>query len=135
MASAAEYGIEEIRGWQRAHSQSPGLGAESGEAIRLAPEVVNQALQNRGIEGFLRNLRDLSEGARLHLTTVTRAHPGTLRLMDIHYIIEVQKDGRMITLFEAVIEVQRSGRARAGVRLPGTDTYTWGSWVGEGAAE
>jgi hypothetical protein len=135
MASAVEYGIEEIRGWQRAHSQGAGLGVESGEAIRLAPELVNQVLQNRGIEGFLRILRDISEGARLHLTTVTRTYPGTLRLMDIHYIVEVQEGGGMITLFEAAIEVQRSGRARAGVRLPGTDTYTWGSWVGESAAE
>jgi hypothetical protein len=131
MMSAGEYAIAELAGWQRAHSTGAGLGAESGEAIRLAPELVNQALQNRGIEAFLRGLRDLAEveGERLHLTTETTSQPRTLRLASIHYLVEMPEGGRMITLFEAAIEVRPDGTARAGVRLPGSDTYTWGPWL------
>ncbi len=131
MRSAAEYAIQELAGWQRAHSTGAGLGIESGEAIRLAPELVNQAMQNRGIESFLRALRDqvVGQGERLHLTTETQTHSGTLRLSSIHYIVERPEGQRMITLFEAVIEVQRDGRARAGVRLSGSDKYTFGPWL------
>lgn len=137
MRSAGEYAIELIRGWQRAHSTGAGLGIESGEAIRLAPEMVNQALQNRGIEAFLRALRDdyLPAGRDVHLTTVTRTHSGTLRLASIHYIVEApEAGGRMITLFEAVVEVRLDGMARPGVRSPGADTYTYGPWSGDTAA-
>ena len=130
MMSAAEYGVQSLQGMERAHSTGAGLGAESGEGIRLAPEVVNQAMQNRGIEAFLRALRDiaLQTGERIHLTTETQTHARTLRLASIHYIVEVQEGDRMITLFEAAIEVRRDGRARCGVRMPGSDTTTWGPW-------
>jgi hypothetical protein len=128
MMSAGEYAAAELVGWQRAHSQSPGLGGESGEAIRLASELVNQVLQNRGIEGFLRSLRDQVPNERLHLTTETRTHPGTLRLESIHYLVEVPEGNRMRLQFEAAIEMRISGEARAGVRLPGSNKYTFGPW-------
>jgi Bacterial toxin 4 len=131
MRSAAEYGIDQLTGWQRAHSTAPSLGIESGEAIRLAPELVNQALQNRGIEAFLRFLRDqaAAQGERLHLQTETRTQTGTLRLSSIHYLVERQEGQRMITLFEVAIEVREDGSARAGVRLEGSDEYTFGPWL------
>lgn len=130
MYSAAEYGLAELIGWQRAHSTGAGLAIESGDAIRLASELVNQALQNRGIEAFLRALRDqvAGEGERLHLQTETTTHPNTLRLSSIHYLVERPEGDRMITLFEAVIEMRPDGSARAGVRLAGSNTYTFGPW-------
>ena len=137
MRRAGEYAIELIRTFQRSHSTGAGLGIESGEAIRLAPEIVNQTLQNRGIEAFLRALRDeyLSTGRDVHLTTVTHTHSGTMRLASIHYIVETpEASGRMVLLFEAVIEVRMDGMARPGVRPPGSDTYTYGPWVGDTAA-
>lgn len=134
MMSAAEYGIAELEGYHRAHSTGAGLGAESGEAIRLAPgELVNQTMQRRGIEGFIRELADIamSEGVRIHLTTETRTHPRGLRLASIHYSVEAATAEGRITLFDAVIEVRTNGEARAGVRLAGSDTYTFGPWFAQ----
>ena len=133
MMGAAEYGVEGLEDHERAHSMGAGLGIESGEGIRLASELVNQVLQRRGIEGFLRQLRDIAISAneRIHLTTETMTQPRTLRLASIHYIVEVAEGDRMITLFEAAIEVRRTGQARCGVRLPGSDTYTWGPWFSD----
>lgn len=131
MMSAANYGIQELASYQRAHPIGAGLGAEASEGIRLAPEFVNQALQNRSIEAFLRDLIHLTQGEQwLHLTTVVETHPRTLRLASIHYLVSAKKEGSLVTLFEAAIEVQRGGVARPGVRLPGSDMYTWGPWTG-----
>ncbi len=134
MMSAAEYGIAELEGYHRAHSTGAGLGAESGAAIRLAPgELVNQAMQRRGIEGFIRALADaaMEEGVRIHLTTETRTHSGTLRLASIHYAVEAATPEGRISLFDAAIEVRTNGQARAGVRMAGSDTYTFGPWFAE----
>ena len=132
MMSAAEYAAAELEGFQRAHSQGAGLGIESEAGIRLASELVNQVMQRRGIEGFLRALRDVVEGQeRLHLTTETQSHPQTLRLSSIHYVVESPEGGRMITLFEAVIEMRPDGSARCGVRMAGSDAYTFGPWFAE----
>lgn len=131
MASAAEYGLEEIEGWERAHSQGAGIGAESAEGIRLAPRVVNQALQNQGIERFMRELEAAKpEGARIHLRTVTKTHPGTLRLSEIDYEISVQMPGERSrrTVMRASIEVQPDGTARGGAAYAGTDQIEWGEW-------
>lgn len=128
MMSAGEYAVSVVQGWQRAHASGAGLGAESGEAIRLAPEFVNQALQNRGIERFLRDLRDrlLPEGGQIHVTTIVETHPRTLRLRSIEYRIETMgESGRLEPLADVVIEVTPEGNSRGGVRMPGSDTYTY----------
>jgi hypothetical protein len=128
MRSAGEYAVAIIQGWQRAHASAPSLGAESGEAIRLAPEFVNQALQNRGIEAFLRDLRNrlLREGRQIHVTTVVETQPRSMRLGSIEYRIETMgENGRLEPLADVTIEVTPEGNSRAGVRLPGTDTYTY----------
>ena len=130
MASAAQYGIKELIGYERAHSQGAGFGAESGAAIRLAPRLVNQILQNRGVEQFIRDLREVvPPEAILLLTTVTKTHSGTLRLGEIDYQLEGKIDSRSAVLFAASIEVKLDGRARAGARLPGSDEYSWGPWT------
>lgn len=95
-----------LAGWQRAHSQGGGTGSESAEGIRFAPEAVNQAYQNHGIERFLRELVTEYNGqAELWLTTVTSTHAGTLRLKEIHYEVNVVRDGQDRCLFAAGIEV------------------------------
>jgi hypothetical protein len=125
MRSAGEYAIEILRGWQRAHASGAGLGAESGEAIRLAPEFVNQILQNRGIEQFLRDLRSevLPEGGRVHVTTVVETHPTTLRLASIEYRIEVVTERGSARLADVRIEVSPEGTSQGSVRAPGRDVY------------
>jgi hypothetical protein len=128
MMSASEYAVKAWADFELTHSQSAGLGVESRAAIRLASKLVNQTLQNRGIERFMRDLRDLAEGKRLHLTTVTKTHARTPALESIHYIVERPESGRMITLFEAVIEMQLDGSASAGVRMAGSESYTFGPW-------
>jgi hypothetical protein len=134
MHSAVEYAAADLAGYERAHSTAPMLGAESGEAIRLAPgDLVNRAMQLRGIESFIRALARIAaeEGVGIHLTTVTTSHSGTLRLASIHYAVDaITPEGR-ISLFDAAIEVMRDGRARAGVRAAGSDVYTFGPWFTE----
>ena len=43
--------------WERAHVWGPGFGDEGAAGIWLAPEIVNQGLQNHILEGFARKLR------------------------------------------------------------------------------
>jgi hypothetical protein len=80
-----------LEGMQRSHSVGAGLGAEHAEGILYAPSEVNQKLQNRGIEQYLREIYRLSSshGYRLMLKTTTFAHPGTNRLASIAYRLEV----------------------------------------------
>jgi hypothetical protein len=93
-------------GWQRAHSQGMGTGHESPNAIRYAPEVVNQRFQRLGIERYLRELVALKPAdTELWLTTVTATHPRTLRLKEIQYRVDAVKRGMSRRLFEASIEI------------------------------
>ena len=103
--SGVQFGLD---GWQRAHSQGAGTGNESAEGIRFAPEAVNQAYQNHGIEKFLRKLVEENPNAELWLTTVTAAHPRTLRLKEIQYRVDVVHRGQSRCLLEASIEVSNS---------------------------
>jgi hypothetical protein len=94
-------------GWERAHSQGNITGHESPHAIRYAPREVNQAYQRLGIERFIRELFEAKAAdVELLLATVTYTHPGTLRLKEIQYRIDVLRRGRKIPLFEAAIMVE-----------------------------
>jgi hypothetical protein len=98
-----------LTGWQRAHSQGAGTGAECAKGIRYAPAEVNQALQNKGIERQIREMyKTASErGITLHQTTETRTHPGTLRLASITYRIDGSKEGQKpIRMLEAEITIE-----------------------------
>lgn len=93
-------------GWQRSHSQGSGTGRESPEAIRYAPEEVNQALQRLGIERYLRELFSLKPAdTELWLTTVTETHSGTLRLKEIQYRVDAVRGNADRRLFEAEIQI------------------------------
>jgi hypothetical protein len=95
-----------LAGWQRSHSQGGGTGHESPDAIRYAPEGVNQALQRLGIERYLRELVSLKPAdTELWLTTVTETHPGTLRLKEIQYRVDAVKGAADRRLFEADIQI------------------------------
>jgi hypothetical protein len=98
-----------LPGWQRAHSQGAGTGFESPNAIRYAPEEVNQAFQRLGVE---RHLRDLLErkpkDVDLWLTTVTTTHPRSLRLKEIQYRVDAVRTLQSRRLFEVSIEIADS---------------------------
>jgi hypothetical protein len=95
-----------LPGWQRSHSQGSGTGFESPNAIRYAPEEVNQQFQRLGIERYLRELFELKpKDVELWLTTVTTSHPRTLRLKEIQYRLDAMKSGMARKLFEASIEI------------------------------
>ena len=107
-----------LAGWERAHSQGAGLGAESPEAIRYAPAEVNQQYQRLGVE---RHLRDLllrkPADVELWLTTVTATHPRTLRLKEIQYRVEAVRGSQRRLVYEASIEVEnRRDRPRITVQ-------------------
>lgn len=113
MASAAEYGLEEIAGMERGHTTGAGLGAEAREAIRLETRFVNQQLKKNGVERTIREILPmLEEGDRLHLTTATHTHPGTLRLKMVEYRLElVRANDETEIILEASIEQGLSGKA------------------------
>jgi hypothetical protein len=96
-------------GWQRAHSQGPGLGAESQHGIRYAPADVNQHCQRLGIEHHLRELLMLKPAdVELWLTTVTSTHARTLRLKEIQYKVQAVRGTTKRRLFEASIDISDS---------------------------
>ena len=95
-----------LSGWQRAHSQGAGTGFESPNAIRYAPQEVNQQFQRLGIERYLRELVALKPGdTELWLTTVTATHARTRRLKEIQYRVDAVRRGESRRLFEASIEI------------------------------
>jgi len=95
-----------LKGWERSHSQGAGTGHESPHGILYAPKEVNQQLQNRGIEQFIRDFFQVkAKDVDLYLTTVTTAWPRTRRLQSIEYVLEARRGNIRRTLLEASIEV------------------------------
>lgn len=58
--TAKELGLKSSD-WEWAHLWGPGFGDEAAAGLMLAPRSVNQFAQNRGVEGYI---RDLAEKAR-----------------------------------------------------------------------
>jgi hypothetical protein len=95
-----------LKGWHRAHSQGNIVGAESAAGIRYAPPEVNLVLQLHGVEADIAGLfLQKAPGVELYLTTATRAHPGTLRLKEITYRVELERPGGHVLAYEATIEI------------------------------
>jgi len=90
---------------ERAHSQGAGTGFEAQYAIPYAPRIVNQDLQNTGIEMFLRELRKEHPEATFHLVTNTKVHPNSRRLSQIEYRIDISDGAERHKLFEVDISV------------------------------
>jgi hypothetical protein len=91
LESASPYGVQTVKGMERAHSVGPGLGIDSPFGLFFAPRAVNQALQNQGIEAFVGILHETlkKQGKKVRLTTRAQPHFGTNRLKEIAYKIEV----------------------------------------------
>jgi Bacterial toxin 4 len=74
---------------ERAHPRGQGTGFELMNHIPLAPTYVNQELQARGIELFMRELKRIHPGVDFRLSTEHSVFPGTLRQARIDYHIDV----------------------------------------------
>lgn len=109
MPSASEHGRPEVAGMERAHTLGQGTGFESPFAIFYAPREVNQIIQNNGVEEMLRGLHSSARpGESFHVSTLTKPHPGTQRLAEIRYRVEVKRGaGSPEFLFEYQITVGR----------------------------
>ncbi|MCY0906006.1 eCIS core domain-containing protein [Arthrobacter sp. H14-L1] len=95
--------------YQRAHSLGQGTGFESPYALYYAPEYVNQALQNRGIETYMRDLAASQRpGETFMVLTETAAHPGTRRLSSISYRIQSVVGGKTQDIATYTIRVSSS---------------------------
>jgi hypothetical protein len=106
MFSASEMGLPEVAGMERAHTLGQGTGFESPFGILLAPREVNQIIQNNGIEELLRGLQaSAHSGEAFHVSTLTVPHPGTSRLKEIRYRVELSRNGKKDLLFEYLINV------------------------------
>ncbi|MBE2314860.1 hypothetical protein DVA67_002645 [Solirubrobacter sp. CPCC 204708] len=103
----------DLKGWERAHSRGNNLGTESAAGIRYAPPKVNQELQRLGVEDHIAGLYgQRADGVEVILTTVTRSHPGTLRLASIEYEVTLVRDGKSLRAYGASITVGRDDPTR-----------------------
>lgn len=102
---------------ERAHSLGPGTTAESPYAIRLAPAVTNQDYQNKGIELYLRYIRDHAypqrQGVQFRIRTSTATHEATTRLEDITYTLEYFHHGELKPGFQVTVSVDRGSMRTA----------------------
>ncbi|MFE9018098.1 DUF4157 domain-containing protein [Streptomyces sp. NPDC007808] len=101
-------GLPSPKQWQLLHLWGPGFGDEAAAGIMVGPRAVNQQWQNRGIEKFIRELRDTAsrEGGqvRLRATGVSwpdptpktgfRAPGGARFLQEAKYEITLELPGR-----------------------------------------
>lgn len=104
--TGTEMGVPGLEGYQRAHAHGQSLGWESPYALYYAPEYVNQVIQNRGIERFLRVLRDrMRPGEELIIRTEVRPHWGSRRLQTIEYHIDVVRGTERVPVYRYRIDV------------------------------
>ncbi len=107
-----------VEGWQRAHLIGAGFGGELIEGIMLAPEGINQLVQNKGFEDILR--RAYGAGAEIPLTARARGRrlavplrDGTTEIVDVldsvHY--EVPRRGRPPIVFDITVHPDGSWSA------------------------
>jgi hypothetical protein len=94
--------------WERAHTLGQGTGFESPYHILYAPELVNQELQNRGIESYLRTLVERARpGEQFRVRTRSRPHVGTERLAFIEYEVVLVRDGTVTEIATYRIDVTK----------------------------
>jgi hypothetical protein len=75
--SRAEAGLS--REWERLHLWGPGFGDEAAAGMMWGPRSVNQIYQNRGVEGYVRDLAELAQRhggrTRVRATAVSWENP------------------------------------------------------------
>lgn len=107
-------------GWQRAHLVGPGFGAELFRGLALAPEAVNQILQNRGIERLLRQAA--SDYGEIPVTITGRNRRLVIPLTDNRFeYVDVMKSVRYElpdTALYFQIDVQPDGSLTVWHNLP-----------------
>jgi hypothetical protein len=92
---------------ERGHLHGAGLGVESPFGIGLVPREVNQTLQNRGIEAWMRRLRDaLPPGAELIYSTDVSWHQSSSRHSRIGYKLEIVIQGRRVPFADFAIHIE-----------------------------
>lgn len=92
---------------ERGHLHGAGLGVESPFGIGLVPREVNQTLQNRGIERWMRRLRDaLPPGAELIYSTDVSWHQTSNRHSRIGYKLDVIIQGKRVPFAEFAIHIE-----------------------------
>ncbi|ATY30903.1 polymorphic toxin type 4 domain-containing protein [Sphingomonas psychrotolerans] len=94
---------------ERAHAHGAGLGVESPFGIGPNPRDVNQILQNKGIEHYMRELRDLlaeSKGIELLYETSVEFAPLSMRQSRIVYRIDMVIEGKRIPFAEFDIDIE-----------------------------
>ncbi|HEX8343371.1 MAG TPA: hypothetical protein VF657_01325 [Actinoplanes sp.] len=98
--SAADMGDAYRKGGtQRAHGAgSPGLGFDAGYGVAHAIERINQWLENKGVEQWVRDLRDNAEPGVEYVWT-TRTGKRGQKLADREYTISAIADGALHELY------------------------------------
>ena len=95
---------------ERAHVHGPGLGHESGFGIGPNPRDVNQILQNKGIEKYMRDLRNALAKQAPGATIVDQSHvefvPGSTRQSRIVYRIDIVVEGQRLPFAEFDIDIE-----------------------------
>lgn len=93
---------------ERAHGAgSPGLGFDSPYGVAHAPRQVNQILENKGIEQYMRRLRDNTPPGVQYLFT-TRTYRSGQNLTKRVYDIDAIHDGVIHPMFQFKIVVEGS---------------------------
>jgi hypothetical protein len=134
LPAAGEYATPDVRGSgkQRAHALGPGLGAESGAGIRLAPRDVNLKMQNRGIEEFLKALfqRARADPAlRFPIATEVRTFDATLQLQSIQYSLDAQIGDRRRPVLQCTIDISDTSAGATGSASIDYLSPQWSDWL------
>lgn len=114
--TASELGLPKGQ-WEWAHLWGPGFGDEAAAGLMMAPRTVNQFAQNRGVEGYIRELgkmtRERGGTVRVKATAVSWGDPtpsgwvppnGVSFLQRAEYHITLEVGGNKRTI-EVVIDV------------------------------
>ncbi|HEY6817599.1 MAG TPA: polymorphic toxin type 4 domain-containing protein [Croceibacterium sp.] len=111
---------------ERGHLHGAGLGVESPFGIGLVPREVNQELQNRGIEQYMRRLRDaLPEGVEMIYHTDVEWHKTTNRQSRIGYKIEMVLNGHRERFAEFAINIDADPPGTLQSQRRGTAGRPW----------
>jgi hypothetical protein len=117
---------------ERAHLLGPILGKESSLGIYYAPRDVNQRLQKRGIEGFLRSMyAKRYPGAQFFLRAEAAPHPGTDILARVVYTLRGKLPGEPETEILQMRIMIGSDPQKPTVKLQsgGVDEDAWGRYT------
>lgn len=107
--------LADLRGWQRAHLIGPGFGTELFTGMMLAPESVNQVVQNEGVEHFIRTAAGIdgaevtvsatAQGRRLEVGLKGNGVEHIDVLTRVDYTIKIKLEGGRTETHSVAIEI------------------------------